>query len=284
MDFLIKKASGEKEPFNLKKFKRSLKRCGAPDKVIMKIAQKIEKKTELRSTKQIYEFALEELKKINPALAARYNLKQALILLGPSGFPFELFIEKIFEEQGYTVERNQYVNGFCILHELDLIAKKNNTYLMIECKFHNRQKYKADVKIPLYIKARFDDVEKAWKLKPEHFKKFHQAWIATNTKFTSDAVQYSECAGIKLLDWKYPYKASLPVLIKKHTLYPITTLTTLSLPEKKALIKKGLILCRDIKKKENILKEIGLKPSDRRRTIKEAVDLCTVNDILNGHR
>jgi len=284
MNFLIKKASGEKEPFDLKKFKRSLKRCGAPNKIIMKIAKKIEKKTELRSTKQIYEYAFDELKKINPALAARYNLKQSLILFGPSGFPFELFIAKIFQEQGYIVKRNQYVSGFCIQHELDLTAKKGNIHLMIECKFHNRQKYKSDVKIPLYIKARFDDVDKAWKLKPKHFKEFHQAWIATNTKFTSDAIRYSECAGIKLLDWKYPKKASLPLLIQKYTLYPITTLTTLSLPEKKALIKKGLILCRNIKQKENTLKKIGLNASARRHTIKEAVDLCKFNDILNGHR
>jgi len=282
MSFYIIKASGEKELFDINKFKRSLKRCGAPEALIITIARKIEKLPKLRTTRQIYAFALQELKKYQPALAARYNLKQALIALGPTGYPFEQFIAHIFKAQGYTVSANQIVHGYCVDHELDLTATKNKTHFMIECKFHNRQKYKSDVKIPLYIKARFDDVEKEWHIDPQYDHEFHQAWVVTNTKFTTQARDYATCVGIQLLDWAIPPEARLPLLIQHYTLYPITTLTSLSRPQHKMLIKKGIVLCRDLPNNEKALKEIGLTSVQRKHTLKEAIDLCKFNEILNN--
>jgi len=282
MAFYITKASGEKELFNIKKFKRSLQHSGAPNQLIMKIAQKIEKKPELRTTKQIYSFAMLELERVNPALAARYNLKYALIALGPTGYPFELFIAQVFKAQGYHVKLNEIASGYCVDHELDLVATKNSTGYLIECKFHNRQRYKSDVKIPLYVKARFDDIQKKFKSNAQHGHLFHEALVATNTKFTSQAVQYSTCAGIQLLDWSLPKGKSLPRLIQKHTLYPLTTLTTLSMGEKKQIIKDGIILCSALPKNEWTLKNAGLNARDRNKVIKEATDLCRFNDILNG--
>ncbi|TET06108.1 ATPase [Candidatus Dependentiae bacterium] len=272
--FYIIKASGEKELFDINKFKRSLKRCGAPTKLIMKIARKIEQLPDIRTTRQIYAFALTELEKANPVLAALYNLKQALLRLGPSGFPFEQFVAKIFNAQGYMIKLNQIVPGYCVDHELDLTAIKGKKHIMVECKFHNRQGLKSDVKIPLYIKARFDDIEKAWHLDPKHGHEFHKALITTNTKFTIQARDYAKCVGIQLLDWSYPRKANLPLLIQKYSLYPVTTLTTLSHKEQKLLIKKGIVLCQDISENEWALKEVGLTARQRQHVIRNAKELC----------
>jgi hypothetical protein len=272
--FYITKASGEKELFDIKKFKRSLKRCGAPAKLVMKIAHKIEQLPDIRTTKQIYAFALTELEKENSVLAAVYNLKQALIRFGPSGFPFEHFVAKIFIAQGYEVKLDQIVSGYCVDHELDLIIMKNKKNIMVECKFHNRQGLKSDVKIPLYIKARFDDLEKARHLNPKYGYEFHKVWIATNTKFTIQAREYAKCTGIQLLDWSYPRKANLPLLIQKYSLYPVTTLTTLSPKEQKLLIKKGIVLCQDLSANEWALKETELTPSQRQRVMSDAKELC----------
>jgi hypothetical protein len=272
--FYIIKASGEKELFDIKKFKRSLKRCSAPTKLIMKIAHKIEKLPNLRTTKQIYAFALAELKKANPVLAALYNLKQALVKLGPSGFPFEHFVAKIFIAQGYKVRIDQEVSGYCVDHELDLIISKNKEYVMVECKFHNRRGLKSDVKIPLYIKARFDDIKKMRNLNPKYGYEFQNALIATNTKFTIQAREYAKCIGIQLLDWSYPRAANLPLLIQKYALYPITTLTTLSPKEQKLLIKKGIVLCRDISSNEWALKEMRLPAKQRQHVMSSAKELC----------
>jgi len=282
MKFYIKKASGEKELFDIEKFKRSLRRSGSPDNLIIKIAQKIAKTPSIRNTKQIYSFAIKELKKANPAIAARYNLKQALISLGPTGYPFELFIAQIFKAQGFSITLNKIAQGYCVDHELDVVATKKNLYTMIECKFHNRQKYKSDVKIPLYVKARFDDLKKGIKQRKNN-NDYHSALVATNTKFTTHARKYGICAGLQLLDWSYPKKNGIAFLIQKYTLYPITTLTTLSMEEKKRIIKNGIILCSALQDNEWVLKKIGLDKRDRNKAIKEATNLCKSNDILNGN-
>lgn len=274
MSFYITKASGEKELFDIKKFRRSLKKAGASPDIIDKLAKKIQKKSKLRNTKEIYQFALDYLHKVSPPTAARYNIKRALIELGPTGFSFEQFIAKLFEKQKYNVKTNQVVEGWCVDHELDIIASKKREHLMIECKFHSRQGKKTDVKVSLYIKARFDDVKKVWEQNPQHQVAFHQAWIATNTKFTSKAIQYAECTNIKLLGWSYPPQKSLPDLINAYGLHPITALTSLSGKEKKLLIKEGFVLCRDAQNYQELLQRLQFTPHRIKKLIKEAEEVC----------
>ena len=78
----------------------------------------------------------------------------------PAGFPFEQFVARVFEAEGYQTKTNQIVSGHCIDHEVDVVVNNKEKHFMVECKYHNRQKLKSNVKVTLYIKARFDDVEK----------------------------------------------------------------------------------------------------------------------------
>ena len=80
------------------------------------------------------------------------------------------------------------------------LAQTLKERILVECKFHNKQQYYSDLKTSLYVKARFDDIN-AQKSGSE---KFTTCLLATNTKFTRNAIRYSECAGIKLLSWGYP--------------------------------------------------------------------------------
>ena len=162
------------------------------------------------------------------------------------------------------------LSGDCVTHEIDVIAEKDNNHFMIECKFHSQSGYKCNVKIPLYIHSRFLDVEKQWKKEKGHGNKFHQAWVATNTQFTTDAIQYGKCAGMYLLSWNYPKNESLKERIDASGLHPVTCLTTLTGREKQALLEKLIVLCRDICKDENILKKIGVKESRIKKVIAEA--------------
>lgn len=164
MPKMIIKASGQKEPFNTKKFQNSLKRAGASDKTIEKLIRKIKKIPTLKTTQQIYYFALEELKKYSRPVAARYKIKEALQNLGPSGFPFEKFVAQLFEYQGYKAKNNVFIDGFCVDHEVDVVAQKDNKNYMVEAKFHQRQDLKTDVKVTLYVQARFEDILKNGKL------------------------------------------------------------------------------------------------------------------------
>ncbi|GAI02479.1 unnamed protein product, partial [marine sediment metagenome] len=57
--------------------------------------------------------------------------------MGPEGFVFEKYIAKILREYGFITEVGRILNGHCVNHEVDVIAKKENQVCMIECKYHN---------------------------------------------------------------------------------------------------------------------------------------------------
>jgi len=267
---LIKKASGEKEPFNIKKFKRSLLRSGASEKTIERLIDEVEKRKDLETTFDIYRYALDYLVSQRSHATGRYNLKKALFKLGPSGFPFEKFLAKIFEQQGYSVSLNQIISGKCATYEIDLLLKKDEMHHFVESKFHGKQGRKADIQVTLYSKARFDDIEAHYTQKPYNEKKELEAWVITNTRFTSKAIRYANCVGLKVVDWSYPSDGSLAVLIDTLGVHPVTALTSLSSKQARSLIEKGLVLCREVKQHVNILKEIGLDQRQISRVVKEA--------------
>src|SRR5690625_6173565 len=75
---------------------------------------------------------------------------------------------------------------------------------MIECKYHNAEGRVCNVKIPLYIHSRFLDIEKQWIRRKSHKTKHHKGGVYTNTRFTSDAIQYGKCVGLLMTSWDYP--------------------------------------------------------------------------------
>lgn len=271
----ITKASGEHVPFSPLKLKRSLLNAGASDQLTESIVEEIQPKLyENISTKKIYRIAFNLLKERSNHLAAKYHLKRGIMELGPSGYPFERFIGEILKHQGYAVKVGEVVKGKCVNHEIDVIAEKDHHHFMIECKYHNQPGTISDVKIPLYIQARFRDVEAAWIQLPGHSTKFHQGWVVTNTRFTKDAVQYGTCSGLNLLAWDFPQKKSLKAIIDSLRLYPITCLTSLTKSEKQQLLKNNVVLCKEICDNENHLKIIGVKPSRIKSILEEGHLLC----------
>ncbi|HET6225835.1 MAG TPA: ATP cone domain-containing protein [Bacteroidia bacterium] len=279
---LVTKASGEVVPFSAQKLKRSLERVGAggeeSDKIISEVSTHL---VDGITTKEIYRIAFNLLKKNSGHLAAKYHLKNAIMELGPSGFPFEKYISEILSHQGYKTNVGVVVQGQCVTHEIDIIAEQESNYFMIECKYHNQRGIFCDVKIPLYIQARFKDVESQWIKLPDHKNKFHQGWVVTNTRFSKDAIQYGNCAGLHLLGWNYPEKNGLRELIDRSGLYPITCLTTLSQTEKQFLLQRKIVLCKELIANENDLLEAQINPS-RIKSIKEDVKrLC---QSLNGKK
>jgi len=272
MAFYIRKSDGTKQEFSIKKFRYSLKKSGASPDNINKIIEEVFKRKP-KSTKEIHTIASEFLEKIKPSLAARYNLKRALMELGPSGYPFEKFVSHIFQAQGYKTKVGKLIPGACVDHEVDIVAHKNNDHFMIECKFHNRLGLKSDIKVALYIQARFDDIKRAWKQDPQHKEEFHQAWMVTNTKFTSVAEQYAQCMDMKILAWGWP-NGGIAALVDKLSLHPVTALTGLTRKQKKQFIKNGFVLCKDASEKIGVLKSMGLRKHEIDRLVQEATNIC----------
>lgn len=254
---VIHKASGEKTFFSEDKLRRSLLRSGASPEVIDAIiTQIIARLYNGISTSEIYNIAFRLLKQHRKGPAARYKLKNALMELGPSGFPFEQFIARIFRSMGYDTQTGQLIDGKCVRHEVDVVATKEGEEHLIECKFHQLKGVFCDVKISLYISARFADIRQqqpgAAPLKTHPFK----GWLITNTHFSKDAITYGLCAGLNLMGWDFPAKGSLKELIDQYGLHPVTSLTTLTRQEKEQLMKQKIVLCSEIAEQEALLKKM----------------------------
>lgn len=283
MAVAITKASGETEPFIREKLQQSLVRAGAPNMLATKIVEDIENTlTQGMSTKAIYKRAHKLLIQLSKPSAGRYHLKNGIMELGPSGFPFEAYLSKILHEMGFAVKTGQMVEGKCVKHEVDVIAEKDNNHFMIECKYHNSPGMVCDVKIPLYIHSRFRDVEAQWMQLSGHGTKFHQGWVVTNTRFTSDAIAYGTCAGLNLISLDFPKKGSLREMIEDTGLYPLTCLSSLSREERRILLEKKIVLCRDICYKPDLLRELNIPEKRIEIVLQEGHQLCH-KLVQHGH-
>jgi hypothetical protein len=239
----IKKASGRKEKFSEKKIIYSLKKIGVKELKINEIINELRKV--LRpdmSSKKILENIILNLKKESTSLAAKYNLKNAIMNLGPSGYPFEVFFAGILESHGYKVSVGKRINGHCVDHEIDVVASKDNNNFMVECKYHNLPGTRSDLKVALYTYARFLDVKDSWQGKGN----FCGAMLATNTKCTSELIKFFNCRGIKIIAWRYPEKRNMESLIEEKKLYPVTILFSLKDELKYSLLKNKIVFAKDI--------------------------------------
>lgn len=236
----VQKRSGEYEPFSEQKVRSSLQRAGADKELIDNIVDYV--KPELYdgiTTKEIYAHVFARLRELRGPVVSKYDLKGAILRLGPSGFPFERFVAGILEAHGYEVAIGQIIQGKCVEHEIEVIAQKGNKHFMIEAKFHNVPGMKSDIKDGLYTYARFLDVEKAWVQIAGHRRHFHQGWLVTNTKVTSKVKEYAQCVGLKVISWDYPPEGSLRSLIEESGLIPVTALTSLRQADKRDLWRRG---------------------------------------------
>lgn len=243
----ITKASGMEVPYSESVLRKSLARSGASRKAVDEILHQIGNELyDGMPTEQIYEQAFALLRSQPYGAAARYKLKKSIMELGPTGFPFEQFMGRLFGSMGYATQTGQLMKGACVRHEVDVVARKGPELLLMECKYHQQPGYRCDVKVPLYISARFRDIEQEWRKTNDGAATLFQGWVATNTHFTDDAVSYGLCAGLRLIGWDFPAKGSLKELIDRQGLYPVTALTTLTGREKQQLLADNIVLTTDI--------------------------------------
>ncbi|MEQ8580539.1 MAG: ATPase [Marinoscillum sp.] len=271
----VVKYSGETTPFDIDKLRQSLLDAGATESATARISRKIT--DELHdgiTTRQIYQRAHRLLKNHAQSKASRYGLKKAILNMGPTGYPFELFIGELMKAQGFTVKVGTVMPGRCVTHEVDVYAENEKVIRMMECKFHNRLGYKTDVKVTLYIKSRFEDLEAVWKNDTHIGHKKHEGWVVTNARFTKDAIDFGTCSGLQLLSWDYPAQGSLKSLVTRYGLYPITTIAALSKSNKEFLMGKGIVLAQTLCDQPNALEGLGLERSKMEKIIKEAGMIC----------
>lgn len=236
---LVVKRNGVKEPFSEEKVLASIRRVGLSRDLEPLVLEHV--KSRLRPeipTSEIFSHITEFLQGKDVKASVRYNLKQAIFDLGPTGFPFERYIERIFRDMGYETQVDILIQGECVTHEIDVLLKKDNVTEIVEAKFHNLPEIKSDLHVALYVYARFLDLKPAQNIQ--------SAWIVTNTKLSEEAIHYCMCKGIRLISWNHPAKGNLRDFVENPHMYPITILPDLSHDEKQKLIEKNIVLCCDL--------------------------------------
>ncbi len=278
-DIVIVKSNGAQEQFSESKLIRSLKKSGASLEEINKTVAYIKAKLkDGMSTGDIYALAYKELnshQKRNPN-AIRYSLKKSVMELGPTGFPFEKFVARIFNELGYKTTTGITLRGRCIEHEVDVCAYNDNEVICIEAKFHNEPHLRSDTKVALYVKSRFDDLIGQKIQIGDEYKHITRGILVTNTNFTDTAHQYVSCVNtFELLSWNRPSDKNLLAYIEEFKLYPIGVIPELSQKEINLLVQNEIMTCTDLQKNPSMLDAIGIKKS------KQEVIMNTVKEICN---
>lgn len=266
----VLKSNNTIEPFSEEKLLASIKRAGIPSNLQNLVMDHVKGILyENIPTSEIYKHIQEYLGNSNEHYSrSKYSLKRAIMELGPTGFPFEVFISFYLQAEGYATQVGQILLGKCVNHEVDIVAQRGDEKIMVECKFHNRLGVKSDLQVSLYTKSRFDD------LKERHG--FTKSMLVTNTKITLDALAYADCEGLGVLSWSYPDGNSLRDLAEKHKLFPITQLPFLSISQKQELLARDVVLVSQICKNPNILNELSLPHDKKDQILKEAQNICSL--------
>lgn len=270
----IVKADGTVQTFEPERLLSSLVRAGAGRHAAESITEVVTQSIVPGITsKEVYTRAFALLRKEGRPIAARYALRRALLELGPTGHPFEDLVARLFMAEGWTVETRKMIKGTCVVHETDFYAShpERNEHIAAELKYHNDPGYKTDLKVALYVKSRFDDI---FACDPKvRACPIDRGLLVTNTKFTSDAIAYANCAGVELLGWSYPENDNLFMRMSRVKVYPITTLTGISRSEKRLLMDTGVITVDQILSNRRELDPLRLGPEKVGEIIAEAEGL-----------
>jgi hypothetical protein len=281
MSMTVTKSSGREENFDMRKLVNSLIRSGANEETARSIADEVSRQiTPHEHTKHIFRMARKLLRRQNRATGMRYSIKRAIYSLGPSGYPFEKYVGRILRAYEYSVEVNRMIKGYCVTHEVDVLATRDNRRCIIECKHHANSEKPADIKVALYVHSRFNDIKKAFELSEELNSHVNEGWLVTNTRCSTDAIKYAECVGLKIVSWKYPEKEGLEVMIENKQLYPVTILPSATKNAVQALSAADIMLASEIAAmdEKTFIAKSNLDRFTALTVKKEALELCAGSD------
>ena len=89
------KASGQKVPFDPRKIEATCIRAGASKKIAEQIAKNVHGQTpDNARTREVYRMVLNALASIDKGqiIKHRYRLKEYIMVMGPAGFAFEIYL------------------------------------------------------------------------------------------------------------------------------------------------------------------------------------------------
>jgi hypothetical protein len=259
LDVFVTKADGAKQPFDKDKIVRTCLRMGATRAVAESIADEIETMIyDGIETKEILQIIFRQLRKHRPAVKHQIDLRKALSLMNPAP-DFELFVQTLLSEHGYTVTPNQIIRGRCVEHEIDAVARKNGETFIVEVKHHFNYHTPTSLDVGRISRAVLEDVTEGFKLGFNKLK-IDRAMIVCNTKLSEHAKRYAECRGIYHIGWSSPPNNDLQTMIEEKQLYPITYLKRLNRLTRRKLVTNRIILLKQLTEKNprELKKQTGI--------------------------
>ena len=274
MHISVKKADGSKQVFDKDKIVRTCLRKGVPRDVAEQIANKIEIRIyDGIETFKILQMIFRMISRHKPHLKHLTDLRRGLALLKPKP-DFELYIQTLLKEHGYSVTPNQIIKGRCGEHEVDAIAKYKGITYIVEVKHHFNFHTPTGLDESRIARALLEDITEGqmYGMNTIHIDK---AMIICNTKFSEHAKRYGHCRGIIQIGWSSPPERSLQDLIEEKKLYPITCLKGLKRDTKEKMVDGGIVVLKNLIEKdpEELREETGMT-SETAATIIQQAKMC----------
>jgi len=265
----VTKADGRKEEFKREKIIRTCLRMEASQDQAEMIADEIEKRIyDGVETRKILQMIFKFLQKFRPEIKYQTDLREAISSLRPKP-DFEKFVQLLLKEYGYEVTPNQIIQGFCVDHEIDAIAKKDNQTILVEIKHHFNHHAYTGKDVFLEAQAILEDLIEGRKAGKNSIN-FNKILIVCNTKFSDHAKKYALCKGIDFIGWKYPEERGLERLIEEKKLYPITILKNLDVKSEGKLGDAGIVMVKQLI--EESLEELHKKTKIPRKKLRVLIE------------
>jgi len=241
----VLKFDGSKQPFDKNKVYNTCLRMRATPEQARAVTDKVAAKVyEGIPTKKVLQLIFSFLKDLRPEVKHRIDLRESISLMR-SKPDFERFAQLLLKEEGYDVGANEIVEGRCVDHEIDAIARKGNDTIYVEVKHHLQPHTFTGVDVFLVARATYEDMNEGGKVgKNAH--NFTKIMVMTNTKLSEHALRYADCRGISHIGWRDPPGRGLEEIIEEHSFYPVTLLRGVDERTIERLGDAGIVLLKQL--------------------------------------
>jgi Holliday junction resolvase-like predicted endonuclease len=272
----VTKFDGRTQPFIKGKIINTCLRIGVGHQQAVEITNRIEREASNGiTTKEVLKKIFDYAKKYKPEIKDRTDLRSAIAALR-SKPDFEIFVSLLLKEYGYEVQTNQIVDGKCVDHEIDAIAKKDNEIILVEAKHHEQYHTYTGVSVFLEVQAELEDLMEGYRIKKNKIN-FTKALVVCNTKISEHAERYATCRDIGYISWKLPKEKNLEQVIEDGKLYPITLLRGLDIQTQDRLVSKGILLLKQLIEMNvnEIAKKTGIEQTRIKNLVRKAKELLS---------
>jgi hypothetical protein len=184
------------------------------------------------------------MRKKQPSVNHLYDLRKGLSLMTPKP-EFEIFVQILLAHNGFEMSPNKTLDGNCVDHEVDAIAKKDGVTYFVEAKHHFNYHALTGLDESRIARAILEDVIESYELGKSK-QKIDRAMIVTNTKYSEHAMRYGKCRNILQIGWNTPENLSLQDMIEERNLHPLSCLRDLKRDIRDKLVQSGIVLLKQV--------------------------------------